>query len=307
MGFVKTLFTAILIGKGNFGSELQKYFEAFQSVEWIDVINSEREKDYAFYSETFKLLGIADFIVIACPDPFHIDWLIFLSQMEYEGHIFCEKSPVTNIDQLRILREIKNLNLYFNFPLNFTNFFMTNSRSNVNSKIELNWGHNLALKDKYIGSWRSKSELCEFGVATSLAIHFVNQALYLYGNPEDYSTEYCNLSQTGTSPDTFKIDMRFKDEVLIKIHCSYAVDEVMNITFEDGKVIDFLKIGKDFNRESSGQNNIKVNEYEISQEVDPFLYGNLKSVEHFLHVMCMKEKFAQDLGPIYRSLELLFI
>ena len=306
MGFVKILSTAIFIGKGNFGSELQKYFEAFQSVEWLDVINSERKKDYTFYSETFKLLAIADFIVIACPDPFHIDWLVYLSQMEYEGHIFCEKSPVTNVEQLRKLREIRNLNLYFNFPLNFTNFLMINSHSNVIPRIELNWGHDLALKDKYIGSWRSKLELCEFGVATSLAIHFINQAIYLYGNPEDYSSEYSNLSKTGTSPDTFKIDMRFKDEVMIKIFCSYAVDEVMKITFENGRVIDFLKIGKDFHRDSLSQNNFKFNKDDINQEVNPFLYGNLRSIEHFLHVMTIKGKFTQDLGLVYKSLELLF-
>ena len=306
MGFAKTLFKAILIGKGNFGSELQKYFGAFQSIEWIDIINSKKKQDKTFYSDTFQLLGIADFIVIACPDPFHIDWLIYLSQMEYKGYVFCEKSPVTNINQLRILREINNLNLYFNFPLNFTNFLMINSKSNASPRIELNWGHNLALKDKYISSWRSKIELCEFGVATSLGIHFVNQAVYLYGNPEDYSVEYLNLSQTGSSPDTFKIDMRFKDDLIIQINCSYAVDEVMRIAFEPETAIDFLKIGRNLRSESPSQNKSKINRYEINQDVDPFLYGNLKSIEHFLHVMSMKEKFTQNFGPIYRSLELLF-
>jgi len=88
--FVKTLLKAILIGKGNFGNELLKYFGAFEKIDWIDAINSERKKDNTFYSDTFQLLSIADFIVIACPDPFHIDWLIYLSQMEYSGYVFCE-------------------------------------------------------------------------------------------------------------------------------------------------------------------------------------------------------------------------
>jgi len=304
--FVNTLFKAILIGKGNFGSQLQEYFGAFQSIEWIDIVNSERKDSHNFHSETVKSLGMADFIVIACPDPFHIDWLVYLSQMEYRGYIFCEKSPVTNINQLRKLKEIDNLKLYFNFPLNFTKFLVINSRSDQGRKIELKWGHSLALKDKYLGSWRSKRDLCEFGVATSLAIHFVNQSIYLYGNPQDFSAEYQNVSQTGTSPDTVKIEMQFKGEVKIEIFCSYAVDEVMNVTFGGERAINYLGIGKDLLHQSLSRNIKELSKYEIYEVVDPFLYGNLKSVEYFLNVMSMNSKITQDIYPVYRSLELLF-
>jgi hypothetical protein len=306
-GFI-ILLQGIFIGQGNFGKNLLEIFSKATEINWLAFFGSKEH--YGGLENIWTQIEFSDFVVIACPDPFHIDWLRFLFSNHYKGMIFCEKSPVVNLQQLEVLKKIDNERIYFNFPLTFTNFIVTDdAKKSINQLLKINWGHNFALKQNYLKNWRSKIDLVPYGIGTSLAIHFVHHALCLYGSPNNFEIIYSNISKTGTSPDTVKIRMSFKSQNQIQLICSYAIEPTQNLSINDREF--FLFLNKE-NIKQKSDLNLKVDKfranymdgYQIS--TDPFIEGNVKSVNYFINCLKNNRSLKQDKSIIYRSLELLF-
>jgi len=299
----------VFIGYGNYGSKLLKVFDESEEIQWLSVYSPNGNRHTK--STRVKGIGIgeADFVVIASPDPSHLEWLNFLKLQQFNGYVFCEKSPVVNTPQLRELFKIDSDKIYYNFPLLYSNLYkLFESQIKSTSKLEINWGHSFALKEKYLNNWRSNGHLNSYGVGTSLAIHFVHLTLSILGAPKSFFISYHNYSKKGSAPDTVSIDLSFDTNKLVKIACSYAIPETQNIKLDD------LEMEFCFEPISLGDESYDFSELlstdflpnKFMRFSSPFLDGNSKSVEYFLKCVNSKTNLVQNKDLIYKSLEILF-
>jgi predicted dehydrogenase len=302
------LLNGIFIGQGNFSKTLLGIFAEATKVNWIDFFGA---KEYnASIENIWGKIELSDFIVIACPDPFHIGWMQILSLNKYKGMIFCEKSPVVSPQQLKLLKELDNEKIYFNFPLTFSKFMIWGSgEESENKLLTIDWGHNFAFKPAYLSNWRSKSELVPYGVGTSLAIHFVHLALCLYGEINNLAIAYSNIAKTGTSPDTVKIFMSFRSRNQVLINCSYAIEETQKLDIDHKHSFLFLNKNK---IEEKLDESLDVDKSRVDYGKpprlmsDPFIEGNVKSVNYFINCLQNNKNTHQDKNIVYKSLESLF-
>jgi hypothetical protein len=298
----------IFIGQGNFGKNLLEIFTKATKINWIAFFGSEEYHNSI--ENIWSRIELSDFIVIACPDPFHIGWMQILSLNHYKGMIFCEKSPVVSPQQLEVLRKIDSEKIYFNFPLTFTKFMLPDLGDEPENKLlVIDWGHKFAFNPVYLTNWRSKFELVPYGIGTSLAIHFVHLALYLYGEINNFDVAYSNIAQTGTSPDSVKIFISFQSKTQVLINCSYAIEETQKLGTNHKEFFSFLNDKKikqkpDINLDID-KNQTNFEDY-LSFNSDPFIEGNVKSVNYFINCLRNNKNTNQDKKIVYKSLELLF-
>lgn len=304
------LLKGIFIGYGNFGKSLLTTFDSSGFVYWLGVYSPKGNDHPRNTNDISEYLSLSDFVVIACPDPFHIDWIEYLSAMHYPGYIFCEKSPVTDSAQLQRLKKVKNLKIYFNFPLIFTDFFQTQQQRISDNKLAIvNWGHDFAFKPHYKDSWRARGDLTPYGVGTSLAIHFLHQTLYVFGKIKVFAIEYSKLSPAGTSPDTVKISTIFQSEMCVDIFCSYGIPETQSLFLGNKKEFLFLPENQIENEQSTLSYTSQNNGFQskiIKNRIDPFIFGNLSSVNFFLKAVQDRTIIVQDIQLIYDALQILF-
>jgi predicted dehydrogenase len=303
------LINGVFIGYGQFGQSLLKIFDKVSSINWYAVI-SPNGNDHPKSSTKLPSNALqSDFTVIACPDPYHLDWILLLSKLNYKGYVFCEKSPVTNLNQLDKLSTIENLKIYYNFPLLKTSLSrLLSSKKEKIKNIDIKWVHNLASKQKYRNSWRSNASINPFGVGTSLAVHFIHLSLYIFGKPTSSNIQYLNIAGTGSAPDTVNAYLEFENGPCIKIECSYAQLPEKKILIEKKELnilrynynwLSRIKINFDYDKVSSGTKN-----QEFFSSL--FIKGNQKSVKYFMNGVKGEVKLEQDFNVICDSLRILF-
>ena len=300
------LLKGIFIGFGNYGQKLINIFDLTCSVEWLGVISKTGNKHFKNTSNIESLLGIADFIVIACPDPFHLDWLEYLSRMNYQGYIFCEKSPVVDSTQLK---NLKNLKVFYNFPLIDSPMHKIALEAIARKQsISINWGHSFALKKEYIDNWRSDSRINPYGVGTSLAIHFVHLLIVSLNEVRSHKMEYINIAKTGSSPDTVRIVLTAKNKINHYINCSYSIIETQDMILDDAIKYNFIRednLGNANQISNIGGSSLYPS-LGTTYITEPFKIGNRQSVDTFLLFVRSNSAVVQDFNLIQKSLEVLF-
>ena len=309
MWSILDLLKGIFIGFGNYGQKLINIFDLTHSVEWLGVVSKSSNKHFKNTSNVDSILENADFVVIACPDPFHIDWLEYLSKRNYQGYIFCEKSPVIDSSQLKKLKKLKKLKIFYNFPLIDSNMHtIVLEAITANQSISINWGHDYALKKEYLDNWRSDCRVNPYGIGTSLAIHFVHLLIVTLKEARSHNIEYMNVAKTGSSPDTVKIVITAKNRVEHYINCSYAIIETQNMTLDNNLKYNFFDYSDLINAKqhslfSETKSYPSFSNVHISE---PFRAGNMRSVDTFLSSVRTNSAVFQDFKAIQKSLEVLF-
>ncbi len=106
--------TAALVGYKNHALKLKKIFTKFVNLKYI--YHPKKNLNHLFTNNLNDLLKV-DCVFIACPSNLHFKYIHYLKKQKYKGFIFCEKLPVTNLNDLKKLQKIIDNKIYFNFNL----------------------------------------------------------------------------------------------------------------------------------------------------------------------------------------------
>lgn len=206
----------------------------------IHLIKSKNAKTTRKLEDLFT----CDAIVISSPNHTHFTYIKTLLK-NYSGYIFCEKPPVADLKELKILTKIPvkdQKRLYFNFNMRFgflhdiLKKFPQKYNLGKPLKIAITVGHGLAFKKSYKSSWRAKKELHKAGVLETLGVHYIDLASFLFGLPENLHYTSENYSPYGDSIDTSHLSCNFKNRCYFNLTCSYCVPctEDIQILYTNG-------------------------------------------------------------------------
>lgn len=211
-----------------------------------------KKRDAIKTTKNLDDLYSCDGIVISSPNYTHFNYLEKLAG-NYKGYIFCEKPPVSNLEELEALAKFsdddkKRIYFDFNMRFSFLNEILKTFPEKYNLgepiRISVLAGHGLALKESYKSSWRAKKELHPAGVLETLGIHFFDVASFLFGAPSDLSYKTENYSPYGNSADTCHLSCSFKNRCRLNLTCSYCMpfSENIEINYTNGFIN--LSLGK---------------------------------------------------------------
>ncbi len=171
-----------------------------------------------------------DAVIIASPNDTHFEYIEKLLS-NFSGYIFCEKPPVTNLNDLAKLENfsIENKNrIFFNFNYRFSKL-SENIQSGMQSDslgtiitINILSAHGLAFKKDYGESWRADGKKNPHNILDTVAIHYVDLLNYYLGKPSKISYFPSLMSKNGTSYDTCNITMQYGNGSSANIFNSYA-------------------------------------------------------------------------------------
>lgn len=182
-------------------------------------------------------------VVIASPNHTHFEYIQKLIK-NFDGYIFCEKPPVTSLNELKDLENIpdkKKLKIFFNFNFRFSKL-SDNFKKQINSKnigliihIDIISSHGLAFKNSYPNSWRADGKKNLHNILDTVAIHYLD-LINFHLEEFDKSFYFPSLiSGNGTSFDTCYLVLKYSNGMTISILNSYAtpsIDEILIVGTE---------------------------------------------------------------------------
>ena len=172
----------------------------------------------------FKKLRECDAIFILSPNHTHME---YIEKLHTESYIFCEKPPVSSIEQLEKLKNLPHEKIYFNFNWRFSTLAeILRSRESYDLG-ELIYGniitgHGLALKEEYSRSWRANRNFCNKGVFEIVSVHWVDLINHIFDIKEICTPSLLNLSGKGDSFDNSYTKIILDNNKEIDIFSSYT-------------------------------------------------------------------------------------
>jgi len=218
------------IGYRNHATRLKQIVQD-HSVASVGTIYYPRDLDSSFGTTTlFPRLLKEDAVIIASPSDTHYDYLRMLSDYRYSGYIFCEKPLVTSRKNLVDLRNLclDFRKIFVNFNYRFSKFVSMFSEAVQDETIGEPFHlhavstQGLAFSQKYLDSWRSDKLRHVLGVTETKSIHYLDLAIFLFGNPT--GIDYCPrvISGNGTAIDTSTLSIKFEQGKTATVVASYA-------------------------------------------------------------------------------------
>lgn len=249
-----------IIGYRNHAERLISLIEKNRNCELIHVFHPTKKIDHKKFTNKFSDLLDCDAIFISSPNDTHFDYLMRLK--EYTGYIFCEKPPVVNLNELKILEKfdkVQRTKIFFNFNYRFSHFNEI-LKKNINSNeigsiifIELISSQGLAFKKEYINSWRANGNNNKFNLLDTVTIHYLDLIIQNFGKSKNQFYFPKLISNNGTSYDTGQLILEYEN-LNVSILNSYATPFVIELNI----------IG------TNGQVSLKNNQLEIKTPRDTF-------------------------------------
>ena len=102
-----------IIGNGNHSKRIQKILQRKK----INFFIYKPKKPKYFSCDEYKKLKNCNVIFIVSPNNSH---LYYLEELNKNRYIFCEKPPVTSLNELKKLKKLNHKRIYFNFNYRFS-------------------------------------------------------------------------------------------------------------------------------------------------------------------------------------------
>ena len=229
------MISAGFIGFNNHAERIRRIVERSQKVQ-IDVVYHPTKKlNHSKSSNKFEQLKKCDVVFILSPNNTHFHYLELFSK-DYSGYIYCEKPPVSSLEELEKLRllSLDPTKVFFNFQLRFSSLRELLEKSIEDGSIGdplncfISSTQGLAYKKNYVDSWRADIRQHPNGIAETKAIHFIDLLFLLFGSPVEYSYKPTNRTKNGTAFDTCHFSLTFKNGLIANLIMSYAAP----LTFE---------------------------------------------------------------------------
>jgi predicted dehydrogenase len=179
-------------------------------------------------TNNLKDLLICDAIIISSPNSTHFEYIKKLSN--FSGYIFCEKPPVTNLVELKKLKQLdrnKQRKIFFNFNYRFSELNKLLKTSSNSKKlgqiidIRITASQGLAFKREYPKSWRANGKTNKHNLLETVAIHYLDLIIKNFGIMKHQSYFPRNISKNGTSYDTIQLILTY-DNFNVSILNSYT-------------------------------------------------------------------------------------
>ena len=186
-----------------------------------------------------------DAVFVTSPNLTHFEYINLLINNS-ECFIFCEKPPVSTIQQLLKIKdfaECQKKRIYFNFNFRFSK--ISEIISNFSDKsfgdlinLNLSISHGLAHKNSYKNTWRGGYEKSKSSVLDTLLIHLIDIVNYNSPESDDLKLISCNSSSFAYGNDSCSLLIRNKFGATFNLFASYAAPYqlAMNATGTNGLV-----------------------------------------------------------------------
>ena len=217
-----------IIGYKNHAIRLRKILK---KIGYDDILN------FNHHVNTDKDIKDVDVFFISSPSDTHMGWIEKLSI--YNKYIFCEKPPVTNLEDLDKIKNYRD-KLYFNFNYRFSYLVKVIEEYNITKElgvpIHINCfsTHGIAFKDNFKKNWRFKSENIFSSITANLGIHYIDLISYLFGPIKNLDIKNLSIVSSGLA-DTSKITIDL-NHCLCDIVLSYAAPftNKISILYDNG-------------------------------------------------------------------------
>lgn len=202
------------------------------------VLNELGYNNVVNYNHHTDSLEESDVYFISSPNETHIEWIDKLNG--YDKYIFCEKPPVTNLEDLHKLEKFSNGKLYFNFNYRFSSL-VKRAKEYIDTEelgklLNINCvsTHGLAFKDSFKDNWRFNNDNLFSSIVGNLGIHYIDLIGYLCGNISNINIKTDSVV-SDKLPDTATLDVN-TDLCDGKVFLSYAAPFRNQVTllFDNG-------------------------------------------------------------------------
>jgi|10_taG_2_1085330.scaffolds.fasta_scaffold91310_2 predicted dehydrogenase len=193
------------------------------------------------HTDDFSDVVGSDCVLISSPSDTHIKYIKRIIDESPSSYIFCEKPPVTDMDDLKYLINLDintKRKIFFNFNYRFSHLakLIKDTELDLGKPVYFNFvsSHGLALKDSYKDNWRFTSTNNLMGVYGTVGIHYLDLCLWLLGECENVNVRESHYSDSKT-PDSVTIEMKFKNGCVVNIFVSYVTPFINQSTliFDD--------------------------------------------------------------------------
>tara|TARA_Y100000992_G_scaffold296350_1_gene258440 strand:- start:454 stop:1374 length:921 start_codon:yes stop_codon:yes gene_type:complete len=226
-----------IIGNGNHSKRIQKILKKKK----LSFFIYKPKKPKYFEKEDFENIKKCKIIFILSPNKTHFHYIKSLYKNCY---IFCEKPPVTNKNDLKLLSRINNGKIYFNFNKRFSNLSTIIQKKSKYKLGKIIYGslitsHGLAQKKGYLTNWRSNKSKSKKGVFEMVSIHDVDLINYIFDISRINNLNLSNTSKKGSSMDTASCQLTLKSGSIINVFSTYnsSYNETIYLLFENGMII----------------------------------------------------------------------
>lgn len=219
--------------------------------------------DYDYnHDDLSKFVSQCDGVVIASPSYTHTNYLQRLDELNYKGHIYCEKPICQTTIDYDILRTIDLSRVTFSFPLRESaakdvKELISKYKNNV-GLIVVNITHAAAVAPHFHLTWRADITRQPLGPLEASTIHIIDLFTHMFGKSYETKHVLTRILNKGTAPDDALTVMKFKTEfgdIVVRIHSSYAssVETILKIITHDKQFDDYFFIrGKAHNDYTNG-------------------------------------------------------
>lgn len=191
------------------------------------------------HTDEFSDVINSDAILISSPNDTHINYMKKILN-ECSTYIFCEKPPVTNLEDLEYLSNLSSEEkerIFFNFNYRFSEISNILKDNDFGKPVHFNFvsSHGLALKDSFKDNWRFTTSDDLMGVYGTVAVHYIDLCLWLLGECVETNIHKSNFTNSKTT-DSISINMKFKNGCTVNIFVSYATPFVnkSDLIFDNG-------------------------------------------------------------------------
>jgi len=227
-----------IIGYRNHASRLISLLEKKSDCKITYIYHPTKMIDDPRGTNNISDLFSCDAVIIASPNHTHFEYVEKLL-LNFNGYIFCEKPPATNLNDLVKLEHLSTENknrLFFNFNYRFSKLSETIQSSlqsdSLGKIITINIlsTHGLAFKKNYAESWRADGEKNLHNILDTVAIHYVDLLSFYFGKPQKISYFPSLMSKNGTSYDTCNLTIQYDTGSFANILNSYASSLINEIS-----------------------------------------------------------------------------
>lgn len=232
-----------IIGLGSQAKKIINYLKRLDiSPEYI-YVRKVKKKYKVFKNLTTSIHDIkkCNVIFICSPNNTHFFYIKKFS-FKKNTYLFCEKPPVNNLQDLKVLSKLNYKNLFFNFNYRFSLFskiLLKVKKYNLGNLISgsVVATHGLATKKKYFKSWRASKKKTPLGIVEVLSIHFIDLILNTFGISKILFNNF-KISEKSENFDTSFINIITSQKKNITIFNSYnsPLVEKKIFIFENGYI-----------------------------------------------------------------------
>ena len=273
-----------------------------------DILKKKYNLKYTYHpTKTINVKGFTnniedllrtDCIFVLCPSKNHFFYLNYLNKKKYDGYIFCEKIPVTKINELKKISKFKNNKTFFNFNLRYSilsKFLKKNKLLGNLLSINIFDLKPIIEKKEIKKNWRMNFKDT---LITNNLVHYLDLIIHNFSKKIEKMNILSNKSNKNFKIiDNLIISFRISKKTFnINLSYSSGLEKLYLLYFSNGKIEindSEIKIYYPNNKIDNKGRLKKPNIYKRIKIKNIFNESNLKSVNYFMNIVKNKKKISK--------------